>query len=317
MKCVLGLMILAILSAEATPLQGPCVRRLLATGDKVEDTAQFIMYLELLLQERVIQVQDLDSFLKALAQDKITNPIPSSDANKEFTLHHAEFQKLLDSGSFDLTQIKTWVNSVILKTQAVEKQKEETRTETEELPFVTPDGTIFYRFKHPLLGMSYKILKPNGNYQNEKDWEKTIWPVKALRDSKNHFLTMYNIKEINNGMGHYVMPMKDSPAKKACVELGEGIDLPSKNDYIKLLKHFNPHTKGTGPQSLVSLDEEGHQAFKKIFPDSADRIFWTSTIDKAQKTPLYSWIFDGDFGRIMSGFRLEDRFVRCIGKVKP
>lgn len=298
--------------------QGPCIHKLLATGDRAEDTAQFTMYLELLLQERVIQSKDLKLFLNELEHNKVINPIVDKNKNKQQQLHYSEFQKLLDSGSLDSVQISAWAKSFIEKTEASEKQKENSKQTTIEVPFfITHDGAMFYKINHPELGEAYKILKPGGKPENSSDWEENIWAIEILKDEKGVPKKLQN--HLGLGVRGNTFVSKKSPARKACLEMGEGVDLPSDEDFIGLLKHFE-YEKNADP---VRLTVPGGEEYKKLFPTYLDW-FWTSSIhfdqvrrDKNNQREKKPWMFHDD---AKSVFVFHDKthqaLVRCIAKRK-
>ena len=246
-------------------MQGPCARKFLGTGDRLQDTEQLTMYLELLLNERVISVAELAPFISELENNKVINPIPNQSKNKQHVFHRNEIEKLLATANMDIELAKKSIFALIKRNETKQNQKDKTEIETFELPVYTAyDGALFYEIKHPVLGDAYKILKPNGIYENPSDWEEKIWAKNTL-----------------SGFG-------DSLATKLmCEKLGAGTELPSKDDYIQLFSHFQQVQNKTIPFD-VELSDPGKIDFKKVFGDRHNHELWSSTVHPSGES---GWMF--------------------------
>ena len=352
MKLFFGIFILALnLSVALANPAGPCARKLLATGDRVEDTTQFTMYLELLLHERVIVAKDLDLFLSELERGNLINPIPNQSQNKEYALHHSEFQQLIESGSLARESIKMWSDSYLSGVRVVEKQKEVTKAATGELPFLlTSEGAVFYKIKHPVLGEVYKILKPTKQSDGSQEWDEKLWPVYLTRDSMNHIIELQNeggadIKNSSNWKikakeklknmldlmqgysslvfdrryTHLVDPenknlvSKDSPARRACLDLENGIDLPSAEDYNRLYSYFEKRSSNSS-QAESKFTEKGRQEFLRLFPDSEDQRVWSSTADTEDTDLAWTFMSNGNSGKAWR--HIFSYPFRCVGRTE-
>ena len=286
---------------------GPCQRKLLRTGDRVQDSIQFTMYVETLVEERVILFRELDEFFKSLDQRKITNPIVQELEKASRSFHYKEFQLLIDSKNLDIETIKKWSIKYQAKINKTKKQKDTAKTESKVMPdYIGPDGSMFYKFKHPILGTSYKILKPGGRYGNQEDWEKPIWPVDILKDKK----TAFDV-ELTNEYGEDPLNQAkvsvNSPARKGCLKLGDGIDLPTREDYMLLLSHFEHADKVT-----VSLSKKGLEQFSKMFRGLG--FTWTATVFRGPSGNAGSaWKFGGWTGMLNTHARTNYHYVRCVG----
>lgn len=276
------------------------------------------MYLELLVAERVLTVQSLELFLQQLAQNKLVNPISSNESNKRITLHREEFKKFLSSGSFDLEKIKAWADSFIVKSTTTETEQKNTRKNTEQTPdYISPDGAMFYKINHPQLGEAYRILKPGGHYWVDKDWDETIWDIHPLKDSKGRIRRYQNENGEDNSAKHVVS--KSSQARKACLDLGNQVKLPSIEKYSQLLKYFVSKPQDAKPG--LELLGRGLKEFQRLFPEASKvRRFWTSSIDfdptnQEKIAGKFVWAFDGLFGfTVSNGKRGNYYAVYCIAE---
>lgn len=292
-------LILLFISLTVAAPHGPCARKLQATGDRAEDTTQFTMYLELLLHERVIELKDSDSFLKELDQGKITNPISNPNANKQFSFHHGELQTLLQAKTIDLEMLKRWVQTFIQKTETTEKKKDQTHEKTKEAPYIAPDGSMFYKFKHARLGEIYKILKPGGHYNNEQDWDPTLWAVSALVDEKGDALLLKN----EGG--------QNSPARNACLSLGKGIDLPSEGDYVGLANRMSPAPSGLGfTEKYLFKGTEIRKIFKKMHS-----YMWTLSTSSGENKAS-GIVFETGVANTIGDQLKIAHGVLCVGRLK-
>ena len=297
--------ILMLISVSSYAGQGPCVRKLLVTGDKVQYSDQFTMYLQSLLEQQIITIQHIEPFLSALEQDKLLNPIPRI-AGVKFEFHHQEFESLLNSGKVDLVRVQEWTNVFIKKINTTEKERKKSKQNSTEVPvYISPDGSMFYRVQHPLLGESYQILKPGGRYDVEGDWEKIVWPVNALKKKSGDLRRLTNhrgLDPLNNKL-----VSKKSSARKACIDLGESIDLPTLEDYQHLISHF----ENKGKKDLI-LTEKGIEKFRELFPDSESKRYWSSSVHF--NDTRYAWLFYSNSEP--SDFIARDAHfsVRCVSK---
>lgn len=293
--------------------QGPCARKLLATGDQAQDHAQFTMYLEELVNEQVISMTDLDSFFSALDINKLTNPIPSATSNQNWAFHYKEFESLMKSGSIEPSQIQVWARSFISKRKRTENQQEHSKVETKELPvFYAHDGSTFYKIQHPVLGDAYKILKPGGHVNVPTDWEKLIWPVRPLKEritADSEFNKDLPVDDSNPNL-----ISKNLSFRKICRDLGPEIDLPTVDDYYELLKHFQ-HT-GSGVNIIVSQDTIAK--YIELFHDSEPTC--TSSIvaqaDHRQKENTWLWVYAPRFNSFQISNAWSAQSILCVGVLK-
>lgn len=315
MKCVLSLLVALVFTGSALAAQGPCARKLLKSGDWSQDSAYFTVYLEALTEERVVSLKDLEPFLLALEQDKIINPIPKTSTNKQFVFHYSEFQRLITDAAIDITFVKTWAQRVIPHKKNVLAQKDQSKRHTEELPyFISSKGAMFYKISHPVLGESYKILKPGGQYSNQSDWSEVIWPTDGIKDPLRHKSTKIQpLMSYKNGYGvdpeNRSRVPKSSPARKACIDLGGQIDLPTVEHYIQLMKYFE-HEMVEG---AVVLKEKALNEFIKLFKTPLWGFFWTSTVIPEQNFRYASQFGIRDHGISFTAVeRIHDAPVRCV-----
>ena len=272
----MNLLLLFISLSVAAP-QGPCARKLLATGDRVEDTTQFTMHLEMLIHERIIRVEDLELFAAQLELGKMNNPILNRNSNKNLNFHFAEFQKLIASDTLDLEIIKLWTKEVILKNKLTEKQKEKAQLKTKEIPILTAsDGAMVFKFNHPHIGPAVKILLPGGRFDNPKDWDPMAWAISPMRD-KYGDLQKLSVGGVD--VQDSTLVSKNSPARKACIELGGGADLPSSTDYFRLILHFR-FKDGQFLFPPGGIPSERRRQFQQVFPELRGENFWTSTVEQ-------------------------------------
>lgn len=311
MVCVLRVLLILLSIAHTSDVyanvQGPCVRKLLATGDQAQDTIQFTMYLEMLLDERVLVTSDLDPFIKKLFENNIINPIPNMDTAK-FSVHHTEFQKLVDSNSLDIEHIKKWVNEYVTKNKKTELEKKNTEKESKALPvYVSKNGAMFYKINHPKLGEALRILKPNGRVENEQDWEETIWSISPLVNKKNELreIDIYGYLDSTDK----TLVSKNTKGRKACLSLGDGVDLPTKDEFVRLMEYFGHFRK----RGSLYLTRDGKKDFHNVLPDSMGS-FWSSTVYHDEDFKNQAWRFDLDDGRYYSDERDYPLFIRCIAR---
>ena len=285
--------------------QGRCTRKLLATGHRAEDTALFTLYLEMLLEEKVLSVSDLDPFAVELNKGKLINPIPNR-TNTKFSIHHQEFEKLMAVSDLDLFSITSWSNALYEKSNAVQNQKEKSKVESTELPFlVTPDGAMFFKFDHPSLGKAFKILKPGGNNQNPDDWEKVAWSMDALRHPVNNRLMLYT--DMNDELDeHKVLISEKSTPRIACRNIGPDVDLPFYEDYVALIEHLGRNEN----ELRVELSKDGFLRLKKIYPFAENEFFWTKS-PAAMDRERYVMIFNG-WGGLMQAATRSNRAANVI-----
>ena len=266
------------LTLNVNAVQGPCARKLLATGDRAFDTQQFTMYIEMLVDEGVVALSDLEPFFKSLKKGKLLNPVPNQTINKNFTLHHGEFEKILSENKLDLIAIKKWSNEFFKKNKTVEAEKTKAAADAKALPVYTAfNGGMFYLYKDPVLGEVYRILKPGGRLNRDEDWEEYVWPLNPLTDRNGDVLTVGD---------QFVYPpsnfriSKNAGPRYECVKLGESIDLPTNDDYLKLLSYFE-YDKENYVKSGSGLKEhrlkEFHDLFSKL-PQLKSYKLWTSSV---------------------------------------
>lgn len=290
MNCVLRLLLILLipLAATAKPLYGPCGKKLTSSGDRIQDTQELLTYLQTLIDEKIISLDDLTPFTQALSHDKIINPIPHSGALK-FDFHHSEFDKLISTGSLDLSEIKSWAAATLSKTKKIENEKRVAETDTKVLPdFITQDGAMFYKFTHATIGPAYKILKAGGNYLNQNDWEETVWAIGKLKNQSRVY----------------------SESIEVCQNIGGGARLPSVEDYIHLLSHFE-HEGAIGFK--ITLTEAGKKEFRSRFLDTITE-FWTAT--PLNHSPVNAWYFDGRECSVNSYTSTNQNDVRCVATLE-
>ena len=246
--------------------------KLLASGDRVQDTAEFTMYLETLIEERVLTLRDLEHFLKELKQNKVVNPIPNKTASKQFTFHHEQFQELIDAGSVDAKKVQEWEIRYITKTKETEHQKSETKKEIEHIQ-MSSEGALFIPIKHPVFIDAIKILKPHGSLKNSLDYDPAVWSIRPLPNK-------YNFEG----------------AAKACHDLGENIGLPTHDDFVRLQSYFETVKLATRPTHFSGLGKsEFSQFFGSVFAN-------LSSIPAELGTGVWSeWHFNPRMGRIYNG----------------
>ena len=295
MRMLVLLLILATEWGQANG-QGPCSWKLLATGDRAEDTTQFTMYLEMLVEEKVLQIQDLEPFVTELKKGKLKNPIPNR-AETKYSFHYQEFQKLLKPNSLDQSKLLDWVESFVAKSQTVESQKEKSETDSSAIPvYIADDGSRFYKFTHPVLGEVYRILKPRGRMDVKEDWLKTIWSVRELKTSNGNPLEATNLGGRDKRNNKIVS--RRSAARRACLALGKTIELPTRGDFAEITQFFNLSSK------------EGIKELLRLFPDSEYRAFWSSTIREEDDT--HAWRFYGKHNNLYYNPRDYKSSVLCI-----
>lgn len=314
MKCVLGMLILALNLplAVARPGGGPCARKLQATGERIQDSSEFTMYLQSLLEERVIQNLDLDHFVNALEQNKIINPIFDFTRDKNLAFHHAEFQKIIESYALDLDEIKKWSRSYLPKRAKEDLQKNEVQVLTEHLPIHhIYGGATFYLAKHPTLGEVVKILKPGGNYNNENDWDKRVWSRAPLKNQFGQPIHFRNQFHQAPGVNQKKLIL-DRTVMQECTD--RKAQLPTVDDFIELIGYFDYKLK----DGVLTLTEKGMKDLRAVFPDSNFQ-FWTVVDDLSEPNGYYAWIFNGREGRIaheyMQGHE-EVYFILCTGTLE-
>ena len=305
----LTLLLLVIL---ATPpgfaAQGPCSRKLLTTGNQVQDTSEFTMYLQSLIEEKVITTEQLEPFLQQLEKNRVINPIPPIPGMK-FEFAHREFQALIHSGEIDPVLIRQWANSYIKKEKIIETQKIEFQQKTAEVPvYISAAGAMFYKITHPVFGEAYRILKPHGEYQNKADWEEVIWPIKAPKDKSGQYLLMSNFPtgffDWMKDSANKKLVSKKSKARKFCLELGAHSDLPTMDDYIRLIKHFENNN-----EEIPYFTNNGLGTFQSLFPDFKFIASWSSTF--SPNDDAVGWYFKN--GKMEHTSRLDEYHVYCIG----
>ena len=277
----------------------PCARKMLSVNDRSSDTEQFILYLDIIVAERVLGPRELELFEKELVKNRIQNPIPNNTFNKKFSFHFREFQKLIDQGNLDRILIKKWVSGTIQKIKKQEKQKEQSKKNTKEVPVhTTLSGAQFFKIKDPILGEGYKILKPGGSYENQTDWEQRLWTTHPLRNKNGKII------EVSNRGGP-----SDSLAIKACRELGEGASLPTLDEYIRLLSYFEHVGKG----DQIELTKVGIKKFYELFPET-DEWIWTQSPVGASTEVL--WSYSGPLGHLRGTPINFNNRVLCVGNRK-
>lgn len=309
---LLLLLSLSTYSAPKVKLQGPCDRKLLATGDQARDTEQFTLYLQILIEENVVSLIDLSAFFQALQTDQLVNPIPATGSLAKLNFHHNEFKSLMETGKVDLTQIKAWWQQYRKVRQEIENQKQVAAENTETLPIiVTQSGAMFFKFKHPLLGDAYKILRPGGKIDNPDDYDPVIWAA--------HLET----SAILNSEGKNDVEL----ASDKCEKLGKGVELPSKKDFWRLRQYFDfkeyvldqpyHNHRYTSPDPLFS--EIGVDEYIKVFGDNRPygtpfSELWTSTPWEQNREVYY--YFDEKKGVIKMDHAFIHKSVRCIVRIR-
>ena len=321
MKCVCITLILMLFLPAAWAKHGTCMGKLAGHGVPEENT-EFTMYLELLLEERVITVGDLGPFIQGLNENKVINPIPTLASNKNYAFHHVEFQSLIETGAFEMEQVKTWVNGYVAKTTVTQAQVEKTKLITEEVPYIAEDGSVFYKVKHPTMGLVYRILKPGGRTENPNDWYPKVWPVSLLTDDQGQILKLSNqgssvlkntLRRLT-GIGPDARKAKnlsprDSPARKACLDKGDKTDLPTLNDFLELMSHFRHKPEGDG---LITLTDSGREEFYKMFPQSELFNLWTASPLTGEMSSQ-TLVFQPFVGMITYIGSKENAAVLCVG----
>lgn len=298
-------LLLLILSSFAGNVKkaGPCSYKFFSKVERSDTTSEFVIYLEMLLEERILTVSHLTPFLVSIEKNKIINPIPNQN-DKVFAFHFKEFNRLIHSESLDLSLIKPWIQNYLAKKKIVETEKETSKTTTKDVPIITHDGAMFYKFAHPILGPSYKILKPGGRFENPADWEDSIWPIHPLKDQKGLLLNFSNDGEEN------------SQARHACSELGGSIELPSLYSMHVLLQHFEFNKIGTVSDPKIMLTDRGRAQFQSMFTDLPAQLYWLSTPYLIEQTRQH-WYFSGQGAYTDHSYTNTNAFaIRCIDKYR-
>ena len=310
MKLLSTLFVLVVMSPVVHAKEGPCVRKLLATADRMQNSEEFTVYIEMLLENRILNTQMLDHFVQRLEKNDLINPIQNPADNQAFAFHYNEFQKLLSSNSLDITLIKRKVNDSLEKAKAVDSQKSNTEQNSVEIPdYISQKGYRFFKILHPTLGEAYKILRPKGHAENEWDWLSVIWPAHMLynQEKPGFLMNLFNSGESDPLDASFVSPR--TPARKACLDLEGGADLPSLSEYVELLQCFD-HAKNKNHK--VILTPKGELEFQKMFPFSYDKPFWTKSID--ENVASKAWKLEGHWMEPRD--RRLPGLIRCVSPFK-
>lgn len=300
MKYALLLLIFAVNVHAA-----PCVRKLLASGDRSQDTAEFMLYLEELVKERVISIESLNPFFEKIEHNELVNPITNKNSSKNLVIHFDGFEELIKSDSIDVTKVREWAIGFKSQESVTQIQKQTIKTVTVSVPaYVSSSGAMFYRVAHPLLGDAYKILKPNGKFDHPEDWEKIVWALGALKDQDGNFVK----KNMGDGRKNRNIQWNigDEEAELACRELGVNYGLATHDDYKNLIRYFDHSNDYQGFPKLI---QAGRDEFKKLFPTPSSGHFWTSSTFIEDERG--AWVFT-DFGSLDKANRENLYWVKCI-----
>ena len=292
-------LILSVSAVEAKH-SAPCARKFLKTTEQSLSTADFIVYLELLLEERVVKIKDLDQFKRELEKNKVINPIVNQELNKRLAFHFRELQKMVDEGRLDAVLVNQWLKIYESKEKVVEEQKESSAQITESTPvYISPSGAMFYFFNHPALGEVYRILKPKGKPDIALDWEERVWAVHPLKEKNGELITILE-RDLEDA--------SDSRAKKQCTALGLDSDLPTKDEYKRLMSHFQNEFEGDN----IHLTPDAKKIFDRLFPKTDGKYFWTQSLLRNSDGV---WLYDGIGGSLLFNQKNDlGRFIRCVGK---
>lgn len=314
MVCALRAMIIFVTISTAYAGHGPCGRKLFSSDNVMKNSEEFSLYLGELVNEQILTLHDLEFFIQGLRQNKILNPIQSPSGNKALELHHREFESILQHNTLNLAEIKSRTEILYGKKQIENSQIKKTEKVTEDVPFVTKNGAIFFKIKHPKLGYAYKILKPGGKTQNKEDWDPLIWPIDVMREQNGSpTLVVLDLLSANSGMG--TVP-KNSAIRKICADLGESIDLPTVAQYYELFKYFDNSTFSERDISAVVMLDSGFKEFQSLFSthDQPEYIWSATQFQGRREQSVFSLrSVQYDFYRLSFGAHSG---VRCIEVMK-
>lgn len=296
---------------------GLCSRKLKTSNERDYSVEEFKSYLGLLLEERILTYQDLNSFLSDLTQGKLSNPIPHT-SNKQFALHHKEFGKLIAKSTISPIEIQNWLKNRFEQLQVVELEKASTAEKTKETPiYVAPNGAMFFKINHPRLGEAVRILKPKGNISKSEDWEPIVWAIHTLKDQHKKTILFKNTSALlssHKDPKNQFMVSPTSPARRACLDLGEKIDLPSHDEYASLLSFFEQtiehHPEDYSGRTMSSvLTPKGLMELEKVFGTTREWGAWTSSTYRKDYASFYMGlkVHSDYFGK-----RSEPRPSRCV-----
>lgn len=305
----------------AENFSGPCVYKLKNGSDQASPTEEFKSYLSLLLENHILTYKDLAPFIADLGKGKLSNPIPNT-MNKSFTVHYNEFADLITKSQIKSAEIQVWVKDKFGNLQNDEVAKESTEGATKEVPvYVAPSGAMFFKINHPKLGEAIRILKPKGNISKEEDWEPIIWAVQTLKDKNKKTILYKNTSALlssHKDPKNRFLVSPSSPARKACLDLGKKIDLPSYDEYASLLNFFEQTTEHhaedySGRTMSGVLTPKGLADLEKIFGTTREWGAWTSSTYTKDYASFYMGlkIHSDYFGK-----RSEPRPSRCIERTR-
>ena len=278
----------AISTDQAQAGTNPCSRKFLKSSDMGIGTSEFNMYLELLLEERILMEKDLGSFLKALEKGKLSNPIPVDITNKGFDFHRREFDKLIATGNVDLKMVQSFLSSYLKKAETVQEQKAKTSKKVEGVFFITSVGATFFKTRDQKLGEVYKILKPGKKLEDGDGFDDVRWAVKPLKGKFKH---------------------EQGQAEEACKKAGGR--LPTNEDYERLRGYFEMYDRKDNFISKYGLKE-----FAQVFTPVEQNKYWASPANAKDITlaPRSSWMYGGSTGMIMFIEGNYELLVRCVTK---
>lgn len=154
----------AALASGTTGAPNNCSEILQNPALSLKQTQEFVAYLDVLIQKKLIGPKELQNFLRELDQDHLINPILEGDAetNPALTIHREGLEAFLKQ-PLDRSFLKTWAETMLRNLGLTHSEQAKIEAETDatyrkiETQSVPPGRFQFRDMTDPLRKLTYDV----------------------------------------------------------------------------------------------------------------------------------------------------------------